>query len=127
MRKLLLALSFGLVSYISHAQTFYIQPTEKGYEDNVRQKMDYEGYKLVSAEGSADYRVDCLLKPYKGNKYKFIGYVRITNLKTGQEVGRTEEVKKRVTAFIGYNAGNAIFKEIAAEYLDDLLKECKAL
>jgi hypothetical protein len=125
MRKLLLTLSLGLVYHSSNAQTFYVQPSKKGYEEAVRQKMDYEGYKLVDNDTLADYKVDCLMQPYKGQKFKFIGCVRITNTKTGQEVGRTKEVKQRVTAFVGYNAGKAIFKDIAQDYLIDLLKLCK--
>lgn len=127
MRKLLLALTFGLVSYSSQSQTFYVKPTEEGYEVPIRQKIEYEGYRVTTDDKKADYKIDCLIQPYKGQKFKFIGYVKVTDIKTGQEVGRTKEIKQRVTAFVGYNAGKAIFKEIAAEYMGYLLKKCKPI
>lgn len=127
MRKLLLTLSCGLAFHSLNAQTFYIKPTEEGYETPIKQKIEYEGYQTTTDQKSADYKVDCLMQPYKGQKFKFIGYVKVTNLKTSQEVGRTKEVKQRVTAFVGYNAGKAIFKDIAEDYLIDLLKQCKPI
>jgi hypothetical protein len=124
MRKLFLTLSFGMVFYSSKAQKFFLQPTEKNIEQKVREKMDYDGYKLVKEEKEADYKVECLIQTVSTINVKYKGYIRVTNLKTGEEVGRTKELSKKATAFRGYNAGNAIFKNLAEDQLDKILAKC---
>jgi hypothetical protein len=124
MRKLLLTLSLGMVFYSSPAQKFFIQPTEKNVEQKVREKMDYDGRKLVKDEKDADYKVECLIQTVSTVNVRYKGYIRVTNLKTGEEVGRTKELSKKATAFRGYNAGNAIFKNLAEDQLDKILVKC---
>lgn len=87
--------------------------------------MDYDGYKLVKEESEADYKVECLVQTVSTINMRYKGYIRVTNLKTGKEVGRTKELSKKATAFRGYNAGNAIFKNLAEDELEPILKQCK--
>ncbi len=118
-------LLLGTVFYSSKAQKFYLQPTEKNVEQKVREKMDYDGYKLVKDEKDADYKVECLIQTVSTLNMRYKGYIRVTNLKTNEEIGRTKQLSKKATAFRGYNAANAIFKNLAEDELDDILKQCK--
>lgn len=126
MKQILLTLSLGVVFFSSKAQTFYIQPTDKGYEQKVREKMDYDGYKFAKEEKDADYKIECLVQTVSTVNLRYKGYVRVTDIKTGKEVGRTKELSKKATAFRGYNAANAIFKNLAEDELDEILEKCKS-
>jgi hypothetical protein len=126
MKLLFLTLLLGVTFYSSRAQKFFLQPTDKNIEQKVREKMDYDGYKLVKEEKDADYKVECLIQTVSTVNMKYKGYIRVTNLKTGKEVGRTKELTKKATAFRGYNAGNAIFKNLAEDQLDKILAKCTA-
>lgn len=126
MKRTLLMLLLGTAFYSSQAQKFYLQPTEKNVEQKVREKMDYDGYKLVKDENDADYKVECLVQTVSTINTKYKGYIRVTNLKTKEEVGRTKQLSKKATVFRGYNAANAIFKNLAEDELDDILSKCKS-
>lgn len=104
----------------SAAQSFFVTPTEKGFEDKIVSKIKYEGYKLADTKESADYIVDCLVDG-QYNAWKigsmFHGYVKISDAKIGEEVARTKEVGKSPAAVNGYQAGPRIMAVIADKYL----------
>lgn len=111
------------------AQSFYVLPTEKGFESKIIDKMRSDGYKLAENESGADYKVECITTGnYKAVSFKnsFHGYVRITNRKNGNEVAKTEEVGKTPSVYNGFNAGPAIMEKIAKKYLKKALDKAVA-
>lgn len=120
---LLPALAIAISSKVC-AQSFYVIPTEKGFESKIIEKMRSDGYKLTEQESVADYKVECVTSgEYKVVTFKnsFHGYVRITDRTNGKEVARTEEVGKTPSVYNGYNAGPAIMDKIAKKYLKKAL------
>ncbi|MNT13154.1 hypothetical protein D3C72_1481130 [compost metagenome] len=125
MKRLIFTILLGSAFYYADAQKFYIQTTDKGYETKVQEKMNYDGYSLVSSEREADYKIECLVATISAANLKYKGYIRVTDIKTGKEVGRTKEISKKATIFRGYNAANAIFEELSQKQLPAILKSCK--
>ena len=117
---LLLLLSSG-----TFAQTFYVVPTEKGFEKMISEKLNYDGYKLAPDAESADYRIECLIRQTSKFNSMYKGYIRISD-KSGKEVARSEEVRKGAVAINGYNAGANIFGVIADKHLPRILKSLPA-
>jgi len=90
-----------LFGYSSVAQIFYVEPTEKGFEKEITSKLDFNGYKLSRMPDQSDYTIKHHYQKNSKN-YKFEGYITVSDSKTGNEVYRTEIVKKPANAFNGY-------------------------
>jgi hypothetical protein len=125
MKRLILTLSGVFLLLTAKAQKFYIQPTPKKYETKVQEKLSYDGYSLVTSETEADYKIECLIETVSAFNGKYRGYIRVTNLKTGKEAGRTKEITRKATMFRGYNAADTIFGELSKKELITILKNCK--
>lgn len=118
-----------VVSSKVYAQSFYVLPTEKGFESKITDKIRSEGYKLAANESGADYKVECIVTgEYKALALKnsFQGYVRITDRTTGKEVAKTEQVGRTPSVYNGFNAGPAIMEKIAKKYLTEALDKAVA-
>lgn len=110
------------------AQTFYVEPTEKGFESKIIDKLKYEGYKLTAVKDSSNYIIECLVNgQYSAWKIgkMFHGYVKITDTKTGIEISRTKEVGKSPSAYNGFQAGPKIMAIIADKYLIPAIKKVR--
>jgi hypothetical protein len=106
----------------SFAQTFYVKPTEKGFEKKISEKLNYDGYKLSTDSSTYDYKIECLIRQTSKFNSMYKGYIRISD-KSGKEVARSEEVRRGAAAINGFNAGANIFGVIANKHLPRLLKE----
>lgn len=102
MNKLLTTLMclFGSSAF---AQIFYVDPTDKGFEKEIISKMDFNGYKLARTPDLSDFIIRHHYQKNSKN-YKFEGYITISKAKDGNEIYRTEIVKKPANAFNGYQA-----------------------
>lgn len=119
MKKILLFVLI-LTSGCSFGQTFYLEPTEKGFEKKISEKLNYDGYKITDVE-KADFKIECLIQQTSKFNSMYKGYIRITD-KSGKEVARSKEVKKGAVAVNGFNAGANIFGTIADKYLIPLIQ-----
>jgi hypothetical protein len=110
---------------LGKAQTFYVEPTEKGFEKKIAEKMSYDGYRLTESPESADYIIRTFLTgQYNAFAIKkmFHGYAIVIDNKTQAEIARTKEVGKNPSGANGMQAGQAIMAEIAKKYLPPILK-----
>ncbi|KAA6441473.1 hypothetical protein FEM33_01690 [Dyadobacter flavalbus] len=129
MRITLCTFVFIFVSFLSFGQKFYVEPTEKGYEVPVIEKMRYENYILTETKAESDYTVQCLLDGHY-NAWKlgsmFKGYIRINDSKTDKEVARTKEVGKSPSLYNGFQAGPKIMQVISDKHLLPILRKLSA-
>jgi hypothetical protein len=121
MNKLILSLLIGFSAFqTTFAQTFFVEPSEKGFESKIIDKMKYNGYKLSDTKEGSDFTIQCFLDGHY-NYWKFgpmfRGYVKISDSKTGDEVSRTKEVGKSPNIYNGMQAGPKIMSVIADKYL----------
>lgn len=105
------------------SQSFYVEPTEKGFEKKITEKLKYDGHKLVDQKSESDYTLTCLITQTSKINSMYKGYLRIDDSKTGKEVSRTKEVRRGAVAVNGFNAGNNIFQVIADKYLEEEIKK----
>ena len=113
---------FLLLSSGAFGQTFYVEPTEKGFEKKISEKLNYDGYKLSTDPASYDYKIECLIRQTSKFNSMYKGYIRISD-KSGKEVARSEEVRRGAVAVNGFNAGANVFGVIADKHLPRILKE----
>lgn len=120
MRLFLILFVFVLANFSSYGQVFYVEPTEKGFENKIVEKMKYEGFKVVTEKQSSDYTIECLITgQYNAFKvgHSHRGYVRTLDSKTGDEVARTKEVAMTPAAVNGFQAGPKIMHVISEKHL----------
>ena len=119
-----------LLPIFSQAQTFFVSGHDHRSRDHVIEKIKYEGYNITQDSASADYIVHMLIDgdyKYFSVKRSYSGYIKIVDNHTGEEVGRTREVRRNPAALNGYNAAWTIFTVICKKYLGEELKKCKPL
>ncbi len=121
MRTFTLSLILSLFAFAGYSQTFYVEPTEKGFEKHISEKLKYEGYKLTSESEEADFKIECLIHQTSKFNSMYKGFVKISD-KGGKEITRTKEVRKGAVAANGFNAGANIFSVIANKYLIEIVK-----
>lgn len=110
-----------LVSGASFGQSFFVQPTEKGYEKDIINKLEFAGYKVTN-ESEADYIVTHRYQKVKSiNAGTYEGYILI-NDKSGKEVFRTNTKKKQANAYNGYQAVPAILSLLTDKELIPKIK-----
>ncbi|CAG5072867.1 hypothetical protein DYBT9623_04407 [Dyadobacter sp. CECT 9623] len=114
-------LFFLLISSGAFAQTFYVEPTEKGFEKKIIEKLKYDSYKVTADSSAYDYKIECLIRQTSKFNSMYKGYIRISD-KTGKEVARSEEVRKGAVAVNGFNAADNIFGVIAEKQLPQIIK-----
>lgn len=124
MRKVLL-LFITIIGYsvTGFSQTFYVEPTGKGFEKKITEKLKYDGHKVVDQKSESDYTLTCLITQTSKINSMYKGCLRINDSKTGKEVSRTKEVRRGAVAVNGFNAGNNIFQVIADKYLEEEIKK----
>lgn len=110
---------------ICHAQTFYVHCEDKRSRELIEDKVKYDGYKISNEKENADFTLECPIRCTSKLNSMYKGYVSAINNTTGQEVARTQEVRRGAVAVNGYNASWNIFKVISKKYLPDLLAKCK--
>jgi hypothetical protein len=76
---------FLLLSSGAYAQTFYVEPTEKGFEKKISEKLDFAGMKLAPSKEQSEYTITYHYQQNQRNN-KFESYVKVTDSKTGAEV-----------------------------------------
>lgn len=119
-KKLLILLL--LFPFVANAQTFYVEPTEYGYENKIIDKLRYDGYKVVKTEAEATHKVECFATgQYNAFSLKdmFHGYAKLTDLKSGLELARTKEIG--TNAYNVKQAGNRIMATIAKKHMKTLI------
>src|SRR5688572_18057124 len=119
MKRLLLP-SFLFLTLTANAQTFYVEPTEKGFEQSIVDKMKYKSCKLTENKIESDVTVKCVVD----ERYKFWtfgkmfhGYVKFNDTRTGQELARTKQVGKSPIPANGFQAVPRIMQVIADKHL----------
>lgn len=105
----------------SYAQTYYVEPTGKGFEKEISQKLDFEGIKIAQSKEVADYTLSLHYQKNNRNK-KFEGYVKAVD-KSGTEVYRSKVVAKAASAFNGYQAIPSVLATIIDKDLLPALKK----
>lgn len=114
---LILIVATGLfLSARGYAQTFYVEPTEKGFEKKISEKLDFAGIKLSPSKDQSQYTISYHYQQNKKN-YKFESYIKVTDSKTDTEVYRTSVEKKAANAFNGYQAMPAIVTKLTEKEL----------
>lgn len=103
-------------------QTFYVEPTEKGFEKEIYDALKYKGYKVADNKSEADFIVECLITQTSKFNSMYKGFIRI-NDKSGNKLIESKEVRKGAVAINGFNAGKDIFHTIGKKYLEDLIKD----
>lgn len=102
-----------------------MEPTEKGFEKKIADKLKYDGLSVVSSDSSSyDYKIECLIRQTSKFNSMYKGYVRISD-RSGKELARSEEVRRGAVATNGYNAGANIFGVIAEKQLPGLIQKLK--
>lgn len=119
MKKLLLTLLL-MIPFASMAQVFYVEPTEKGFEKEISQKLDFEGFKVTHEKSSADFIVSYHYQKNRKN-YKFEGYIKVSD-KSGNEIYRTTTIAKAASAFNGYQAVPVVVAQLTEKELVPKLK-----
>lgn len=108
------------------AQIFYVEPSEKGFESKIVDKLKYEGYRLTTAKEESDFTIQCLSDGHY-NAWKigamFKGYVKVIDSKTGIEIARTKEVGKSPSIYNGMQAVPKIMSVIADKYLIPMIRK----
>lgn len=102
------------------AQVFYVEPTEKGFEKEIYQKLDFEGLSVTQNKSEADYIVSYHYQKNRRN-YKYEGYIKVSD-KQGNEVYRTTTLKKAANAFNGYQALPVVVAQLTDKELIPKLK-----
>lgn len=120
MKQLLLSLIFSLSAFAGFGQTFYVEPTEKGFEERISRKLEFEGYTLKEKDSSPDYSISFRYQQNRKNK-KYEGYFVV--LKNQDEVYKTSIVKKPASAFNGYNAVPSIIDQLMEKELIPEIKK----
>ncbi|MET7253568.1 hypothetical protein [Dyadobacter fermentans] len=99
---------FLLLPFGAFAQTFFVEPTEKGFEKEVIQKLDFAGIKLVKEKTDADYLISTHYQKVKSiNLGTYAAYMAVSD-KQGFEVYRTKTKKKQANIYNGYQAVPAV-------------------
>lgn len=115
-------LLFLLFSSAAFGQTFYVEPTGKGFDEKITEKLKYDNFNVTSDSTSYDYKIECLIRQTSKLNSMYKGYIRVTD-KAGKEVARSEEVRRGAVAVNGFNAGANIFGVIAEKHLLHIIKE----
>jgi hypothetical protein len=127
MKKTIL-LAFVLLPICSKAQTFFVSGKDNRSKEHVVQKLNFEGYNIITDSIKSDFTVQLLIDgEYKvvSLKRAYQGYIRIINTGTGKEITRTKVIKRNPAVLNGYNAAYDIFTIISKRYLAEELKKCK--
>ena len=99
-----ICLFFLLLSAGCFGQSFYVEPTEKGFEKEVIQKLDFAGIKIAKHKAEADFIVSMHFQKVKSiNAGTYAAYMTVAD-KEGKEVYRTETRKKQANIYNGYQA-----------------------
>ncbi len=107
----LLLLSTGVFG-----QTFYVEPTEKGFEKKISEKLDFAGIKLSPEKTGSKYTISYHFQQNRKN-YKYEAYIKVVETESGKDVYRTPVEKKAANAFNGYQAVPAIISKLTEKDL----------
>jgi|GEM_PF-4127400 len=111
MKFLFFIVSFALISLTGTSQTFYVEPTEKGFEKDFIEKMRFDGYDLTKDEDSADYIVKLFIKQSDQVATIYQGFITVED-DSGNTLSKSTVIKTTATVANRYNAAGHIFKKI---------------
>lgn len=120
MKHLLITL-LVLVPVLGFGQTFYVDPTDSGYEKEIVEALKYNGTPTTDSMAEADYRIECKVTQSKQFYFLHRGFVRIVD-KDGREVSRSKELKRGAGPINRFNPRRAIFSTIGKKYLPEMVK-----
>lgn len=93
-----------LLSSSAFGQSYYVEPTEKGFEKEIIQKLDFAGVKLSKDKTEADFLISTHFQKVKSiNAGTYAAYITVAD-KEGNEVYRTATKKKQANIYNGYQA-----------------------
>jgi hypothetical protein len=127
MKIFILSIPICLLVSFAQAQTFFVEPTEKGFEKKILEKLKYDGRKTTDKKEESDYTIQSLITQTSKINSMYKGYIKIIDTKTGNEAARSKEVRRGAVAVNGFNAGNNIFEVIADKHLVPELKKIESV
>lgn len=107
---------FLLLSSGVFGQTFYVEPTEKGFEREIVERIGFAGFKTVAKKEDSKYTISYHYQQNRRN-HKFEAYIKVVDSKSDTEVFRTSVAKRASNAFNGYQAMPSIISKLAEEEL----------
>nr|WP_295931505.1 hypothetical protein [uncultured Dyadobacter sp.] len=107
---------FLLLSSAAFSQAFYVEPTEKGFEKEIIERIGFAGFKTVAKKEDSQFTVSYHYQQNRRN-HKFEAYIKVVDSKSDTEVYRTSVAKRAANAFNGYQAMPAIISKLAEEEL----------
>ena len=116
----------SLPTRISTLPTFYVEKTKEGYEQPIIDKL-LKLKKVVSTKQEiSDYTIKCIISKNGGWGVPAQGSIMIIETKSGNSIVSSKTAKAMVNMFRGFQDPKfLIMREIAKDYLPDLLIELK--
>lgn len=108
MKPLILSLLFSLFTLAGYGQTFYVEPTEKGFEERIVNNFEFNSIKTTKEKEAANYIVKYYFQKVKSiNVGTYEAFIRIEDSE-GNKIFETSKKKKQANAYNGYNAVPAV-------------------
>lgn len=123
MKTLLLSTILSICTLAAFGQTFYVEPTEKGFEETVSQILEYNSIKTTKVKEEANFVISHYFQKVKSiNVGSYEAYIKVVD-KSGKEVFTTSKKKKQANAYNGYNAVPAILDILTKKELVPEIKK----